>query len=322
MSIGLIWLAVSGGAAQSPESVNLVLHWQHQSQFAGYYMALAKGLYAREGLDVRLVRGGPDVRGVELLRSGKADFASLMLSSAMEERARGLPLVHLAQIVNRSNFLLVAWRNPSQGPPIRELADLNGQKLTVWLEDFRAPYLALFASHGVRPVILPQYCTLSLFLQRGAVACSAMRYNEYHVLMQSGIQAADVRVFSLHELGIRMPEDGLYAMQDVWKQRPDTCRKFVRASLQGWRYAHAHHDETIDEVMKYVRKDNLPVNRMHMVWMLREILASIFPAPGDSWTFGRLSRDAYAETRALLTRHSGLHTSPEFDGFVTDEEGL
>ena len=311
-------LAVPGGIAQNPEPVTITLHWQHQSQFAGYYMALAKGFYAQEGLDVRIMRGGPDVRVGEMLKSGKTDFASFMLSSAMEERANGLNLVNLAQVVNRSNFLLVAWRNPAEGVSIDKLSDLNGRKATIWLEDFRAPYLALFASKGVSPEILPQYYTLSLFLRRGAVACSVMRYNEYHTLHQSGIQDSDLRIFSLHDLGVRLPEDGIYCLDETWKQRPETCRKFVRASLKGWTYARDHEEETLNEVMKYVRKENLPVNRMHMQWMLREILASIFPAKGDDWVFGRLSRHTYEGTCEMLLRHGGLKSAQTFEDFVKE----
>lgn len=312
----LIGFAIPAGFAQNTEPVSVTLHWQHQSQFAGYYMALAKGFYAKEGLDVRIMRGGPDVRVGEMLRSGKTDFASFMLSSAMEEREKGLPLVCLAQVVNRSNFLLVAWRNPADGVSINELSDLNGRKLTVWVEDFRAPYLALFASKGVNPVILPQYYTLSLFLHRGAMACSVMRYNEYHTLLQSGIQDKDVRIFSLHELGVRLPEDGIYCLDDTWKKRPETCSKFVRASLKGWTYARDHEEETLNEVMKYVRKENLPTNRMHMKWMLHEMLASIFPAKNDDWIFGRLSRNTYDGVREMLIRHGGLKTAPPFEDFI------
>ncbi len=311
-------ISVPVGIAQNLEPVTMTLHWQHQSQFAGYYMALAKGFYVQEGLDVNIMRGGPDVRVGEMLKSGKTDFASFMLSSALEERAKGLPLVDLAQVVNRSNFLLMAWRNPDEGVSINELSDLNGRKITVWLEDFRAPYLALFASKGIHPIILPQYYTLSLFLHRGVTACSVMRYNEYHTLRQNGVQDKDVRIFSLHELGIRLPEDGIYCLDDTWKQRPETCRKFVRASLKGWKYARDHEEETLNEVMKYVRKENLPTNRMHMKWMLREILASIFPAKGDDWGFGKLSRSTYDGTRDMLIRYGGLKSAPNFEDFVKD----
>jgi NitT/TauT family transport system substrate-binding protein len=313
-------LLAPAGIAQTAETVSISLHWQHQSQFAGYYMALAKGFYAQEGLDVRILRGGPDVRVGELLGSGKADFTTFMLSSAMEEHAKGLPLVHLTQVVNRSNFLLVAWRNPVEGVSIDKLSDLNGCNVAVWLQDFRAPYLAFFASKGVSPIILPQYYTLSLFLHKGVAACSAMRYNEYHTLLQNGVLDADVRVFSLHELGIRLPEDGIYCLDKTWKQRPETCRKFVRASLKGWVYARDHDEETLNEVMTYVRKENLPTNRMHMAWMLREILASIFPAKGDDWGFGGLSRATYDGSREMLIRYGGLKTAPPYDDFVTEKE--
>ncbi|MFA6293702.1 MAG: ABC transporter substrate-binding protein [Victivallales bacterium] len=311
-------VSAPAGSAQNLEPATVTLHWQHQSQFAGYYMAHAKGFYSQEGLDVSIMRGGPDVRVGESLRSGKTDFASFMLSSALEERANGLPLVDLAQVVNRSNFLLVAWRNPAEGVYINDLSDLNGRRITVWQEDFRAPYLALFASKGVHPVILPQYYTLSLFLHRGAAACSVMRYNEYHTLRQNGLQDKDIRIFSLHELGIRLPEDGIYCLDETWRQRPETCRKFVRASLKGWMYARDHEEETLNEVMKYVRKENLPTNRMHMKWMLREILASIFPEKGDDWVFGKLSRSTYDGTREMLIRHGGLKSAPNFEDFVKD----
>lgn len=314
----LIGMSATVASAQNLEPVVMTLHWQHQSQFSGYYMALKKGFYAEEGLDVNIMRGGPDVRVGEILKSGKTDFASFMLSSAMEERANGLNLVNLAQVVNRSNFLLVAWRNPSEGVTINELSDLNGRKITVWLEDFRPPYLALFALKGVRPVIIPQYYTLSLFLQRGAVACSAMRYNEYHTMRQNGVQEKDIRVFSLHDLGIRLPEDGIYCLDETWKQRPETCRKFVRATLKGWAYVREHEEETLNEVMRYVRRENLPTNRMHMSWMLREILASIFPAKGDDWVLGRLSRSTYDGARDMLVRYGGLKSAPPFEDFVKE----
>ncbi|HCE44971.1 MAG TPA: myristoyl transferase [Lentisphaeria bacterium] len=313
-----IVLPAPAGLAQNPEQVAVTLHWQHQSQFAGYYMALAKGFYAQEGLDVTIMRGGPDVRVGEMLRSRKTEFASFMLSSALEERAAGLPMVQLAQVVNRSNFLLAAWKNPAEGVSIDDLKDLEGRRITVWLQDFRAPYLALFASKKIQPVILPQYYTLSLFLHRGVTACSVMRYNEYHTLIQSGIQDKDLEIFSLHDLGIRLPEDGIYCLDETWQQRPETCRKFVRASLKGWAYARDHEKETLDEVMKYVRKENLPTNRMHMSWMLREMLASIFPAKGDDWIFGRISRRTYEDASGMLIRYGGLESAPPFKEFIKD----
>ncbi len=312
-------LFATQAAAQPGEPVGLALHWQHQAQFAGYYMALAKGFYAAEGLDVRIHRGGPDVQPETLLAAGEADFASMMLCTALERIADGKPLVHLSQIVNRSNFLLTAWREPPEGGPIREPSDLDGRRVTIWREAFLAPFQAFFERHGVEPVILPQYNTLSLFLHRGAVACSAMRYNEYHTLLQRGVAEEELTVFPLETHGVRMPEDGLYCLRETWARRPEVCRAFVRASLEGWRYARDHEEETLDTVMGYVTLDQLPTNRSHMRWMLREIIASVFPGPDGVWETGRLARQDYDATVDALTRYAGLKSAPDYARFVIPE---
>lgn len=304
-----------------PAKVSLVLQWNHQSQFAGYYMALEKGFYRQAGLDVSIRRGGSDVRPGRLLAEGKADFCTAMLPTALEMRQGGLPLVLLAQVINRSNFLLVAWRRPDGpgGATIRQPEDLTGRRVTVWSQDFRTPYLAFFRAWGVKPEILPQYYTLSLFLHHGAAACAAMRYNEYHTLLQSGLLPDELTVFNLWEMGVNMPEDGLYCLAETWRQRPRVCRAFAQASLQGWRYARDHREETLDVVMRYIRQENLPTNRPHMAWMLDEILKSAFPDADDPWTFGVLDRASYRQTAQLLQRQGRIGTPPAFADFVKTE---
>ena len=52
-------------------------------------------------------------------------------------------------------------------------------------------------------------------------------------------------------------------MENFFRENPDLCRTFVKASIEGWLYAFAHEDETLDMVMKYANKANLPTNRVH-----------------------------------------------------------
>ena len=59
----LLATAVAAGsfAAQAQEKVTVQLKWVPQAQFAGYYVAAAKGYYKAEGLDVTIKPGGPDI---------------------------------------------------------------------------------------------------------------------------------------------------------------------------------------------------------------------------------------------------------------------
>ena len=300
---------------------SIVLLWHHQAQFAGYYMALERGFYRREGLDVTLRRGGPDVRPADELARGRTEFCVAMLASALERRANGRPLVLLSQIVNRSNFSLVAWKRPPSEPSttIKQLSDLDGHPVSIWEADLRLPYLACFDVQKIEPDILPQYYALSLFFHHGVDACAVMRYNEYHRLIQHGVHPDDIVIFNLWEHGVTLPEDGLYTLERTWQEQPEKCAAFVKASLEGWRYARAHPEETLDVVMRYVEQDNLPTNRPHMRWMLGEILDSIFPAENAPWSLGKLPPQAFAETLKLIKRHSSLPIEPTFEEFTTPE---
>ena len=59
---GLAATLLSTAAAQAADDVTLQLKWVTQAQFAGYYVALDKGFYEAEGLNVTIKPGGPDHR--------------------------------------------------------------------------------------------------------------------------------------------------------------------------------------------------------------------------------------------------------------------
>jgi NitT/TauT family transport system substrate-binding protein len=271
--------------------VTFLPQWTPQSQFAGYYMAGEKGFYRQRGLDVRILDGGPDKEPFAWLASGKADFATSFLTGAVAARDRGIPVVLASQVVNRSNLMLIAWRRDG----ITRVEDLQGHKINLW-EDTKLGFLLFLKAHRVEPKILPQYYSVNLFLARGVSACAGMYYNEFHRIYQAGVDPGELTCFSLQDYGYGFPEDGIYCLEKTPAVQPRIRRAFAEASLEGWRYAAQHPDETLDVVMRRVRDAHAPTNRAHMKWMLEKILASIFPGPKDSWKVGELSREDYART--------------------------
>jgi NitT/TauT family transport system substrate-binding protein len=279
----------------------MVLQWEHQAQFAGYYMALDKGFYENEGLDVTLLPGGADVDPLQFVETGRADFGSAMLSTALQAHLDGQKdLVLLSQIINRSNLALVAWKEGRNGKSsIKTPADLNGKIITVW-DTFAPPYRAFFKQQQINATILPQYYTVSLFLRRGADACCAMLYNEVHAIKQCDIPEDQLTIFNFYKLGINIPEDGIYCTKQTAQARPAVCAAFTRATLKGWTYAQQHPDEALDAVMRRIDKEMLPTNRAHMKWMLDTVLSSIFPQNESEWTPGILSESSYNEAVSIM----------------------
>src|SRR3569833_4493338 len=54
--------------------ITFVTDWKAQAEHGGFYQALAEGLYAKRGLDVKIVQGGPEVNVPQLLAGGAAEF--------------------------------------------------------------------------------------------------------------------------------------------------------------------------------------------------------------------------------------------------------
>lgn len=289
-----------------------MLQWTHQAQFAGYYMAQEKGIYAEHGLDVTILRGGPDRDQGEYLREGRADFATRWLVSALKDASQGIAVRNIAQIVNRSNAVLIAWKDRG----IEGVHDLDGRRVGVWQGQFRPPFITFFQAHGIQPKIIQQNYSINLFLQRGVDACGAMYYNEYHMIFQAGIDEDELVVFSLVSTEMPFPEDGIYCLQKTLENRPEVCRAMAAASLEGWKYAADHPEETLDTVMHYARASKVPANRPHMRWMLTVMLSSIFPEYVGDWEIGRLSRNDYSRTVDMLISHGMITDAPLFEEFV------
>ena len=258
-------------------------------------MAYEKGFYRERGLDVKILRGGPQRPPSEMLAQGRADFGTMQLTAAIVRRARGLKLVDICQLSQHSALMLVAKRSSG----IIEPEDINGKKVGVWGEDFRGQLDAFFRKYHLKVHTVPQGTTLNLFLRGGVDVASAMWYNEYHLLLNAGLNPEELTAFFLAAHGLNFPEDGIYCLERTYKERPRVCRAFVQGTIAGWQYAFAHPEEALDIVMKYVDEAHVPTNRVHQQWMLERMRTMILAA-GPRGPIGGLDPDDYYRAAATL----------------------
>ena len=118
--------AMATGA--SAEDVKLQLKWVTQAQFAGYYVAQAKGYYEEEGLNVTILPGGPDIAPTQVMAGGGADVMVDWMPSALAAREKGLPLVNIAQPFASSGMMLTCMADSG----IKEPKDFADKTLGVW----------------------------------------------------------------------------------------------------------------------------------------------------------------------------------------------
>ncbi|HSR11120.1 MAG TPA: ABC transporter substrate-binding protein [Thermodesulfobacteriota bacterium] len=317
LALATVLIPLSAQAEPDLKKLAFSLQWAPQAQFGGYLFAAEEGIYRKHGLDVTILSGGPSKPDpLDLLREGKADFATLWLSAAIQARARGLNLVNIGQVVPRSALMLVAKK--SRG--IRNPRDVQGKKVGLWGPMFRAQPMAFFKKYDLDVTVVPQSFSVNLFLRDGVDVTSAMWYNEYHTILAAGLNPDELTTFFFHEHGLNFPEDGIYVLEDRFKRDPGACRSFVQASIEGWLAAFAQKEKTLDIVLKHLKSEHLPANRVHQRWMLDRIADLILPS-GKSDLAVRLLPADYSRVAASLHAGGWIASIPEFTSFYRDCSG-
>lgn len=261
--IALISFLPAMTAAGERRTMNFLPHWLPQAQFAGFYVAYEKGFYSKQGIDLKILKGGPDFPAGEMLSKKRTDFTTMFLSEALRYRDKKIHLVNIGQLVQRSGFILIAKKKNGISKP----ADLHNKKVSMW-PNFQIQPRAFFRKYGIEVKTVSQGATVDLFLRGGVDAVSAMWYNEYHTIINSGINEDELTTFFFDLYGLNFPEDGIYVLKETYERERDLCCKFVQASLTGWEYAFKYPEEATDIVMKYIKEANASGNRVHQRWML------------------------------------------------------
>lgn len=285
-------------------------HWAPQAQFAGYYVAYEKGIYKKYGLDVTIIVGGPDSPPDRFLEEGKVDFASLWLSAGIKERSRGIKIINIAQVMKKSALMMIAKRSSG----IRTPKDMQNKKVSLWGDIFRIQPLAFFKKFDLTVTIVPQGYNVTLFLRDGVDVLSAMWYNEYHTILNSGYDPDELITFFYYDYGLNFPEDGIYVNEDYYNQNPERCCAFVRASMEGWQYAFEHPDEALNIVLKYMRIAHRPANRVHQKWML-ERMKDLMTEGSSAKLSWKLSETDYTSVSQCLQESGFIDSIPAFNDF-------
>ncbi|MDA9308289.1 ABC transporter substrate-binding protein [Amylibacter sp.] len=245
---------LSAPIAQADDDVTLQLKWVTQAQFAGYYVALDKGFYKDEGLNVTIKPGGPDVAPAQVIAGGGADVVLDWMPSALASREKGLDLVNIAQPFKSSGMWLTCRKDAGISSP----ADFADKTLGVWFYGNEFPFLSWMSKLGLKTdgsaggvTVLKQGFNVDPILQGQAACVSTMSYNEYWQVIDAGLSADDLVVFKYEDEGVSTLEDGMYVLGENLKDAAfkDKMVRFVRASMKGWKYAEDNVNEAADIVL-------------------------------------------------------------------------
>ncbi len=225
-------LAIGSGVlksrpARASTKLRVLLNFFPEASHGYLYQAVATRLYETAGLDVEIRSGGPQINGMQLLTGGEVDIvmgAAITVVSGIE---RGVPATVIMPSFQYDPQVLVTR------PDIANIADLKGHRILVSTLGRSSYWLWLKSRFGFTDDQLGPYTgNLQPFIQDPTVALGGVIESEPYNLKRAGV---DVKTFLLAHDGYPPYGYPLVAMQDLISRERDVIRRFVRASLEGWK---------------------------------------------------------------------------------------
>jgi NitT/TauT family transport system substrate-binding protein len=251
LAVALTGCASLTSAKPEPTHVRLPMGFVANVQFAPWYVAVERGYFDAEGIELEFDYGDWDTKGVQLLAAGWTPFAIASGDQVLKARAQGMPIVTFVNWFQRFPVAVVALEESGiQGP-----SDLVGRKVGV-PETFGAAsyigWLALATSTGLEPedvqLEVIGYAALENLTVDRVEAAVVYANNEPVQLRQRGYDYVLIPVADYAPL----ISNGLLTNEETIQENPELVRAFARAFLKGLADTLEDPDAAFEICKKYV----------------------------------------------------------------------
>lgn len=239
-------------SAPSPHgrtAIRFATDWRAQAEQGGFYQALATGEYAKRGLDVKIIQGGPGVNVPQLLATHAVEMGmgsnSFIVLNLAQEKA---PVKAVAAFMQKDPQVLIAHQD--QG--IRSIADMKGRPILLSDASVTAFWVWLKAKYGFTDSQVRKYTfNAGPFLADKKVIQQGYVTSEpYTIEKQGHIKPA---VFLLADEGYPGYAAMALAPDDLIASDPAAVKAFVEGSAAGWK-SYLHGDPRPGDAL--ILKDN------------------------------------------------------------------
>lgn len=223
--------------------VNVVLNWKEGPQHTEFVVAVYKGFFAKEGLDVTLHSPASPPDSIKLAASGEDDFGVTNAGDALQAIDKGVPIKAIAALHRRNTLGLVSRPEDK----ILHPQDVVGKTVGLDLQPIvRAMFFDFLLRNRIKAdavkVVNIGYDCVPLLLAKKLDLCDSVSWYEPPQYKEITGHWPDNMIFTDY----RVP-DGYYltiiASKKILAEQPETTKRFLKAVFRAERWTLLHPDE-------------------------------------------------------------------------------
>ena len=217
--------------------------WVNDAEFLGYFVAIEKKLYEKEGIDLTYLSGGPEVIPEASLLSGKADIAlttpDTTINLILKDKA---PLKIIGTQYQKNPLGIVSLKESG----IRKPADLIGKTLAVPPVNVLSVKALLRINNikeGSVKIVPYQYDPTPLLKKQVDATVDFTTNVPYAIKLAGG----EPESFLMYDFGFTIYNDTIVVTEKTLKNKKGELVGWLKASRKGW-------EENFRFIEKYPKK--------------------------------------------------------------------
>jgi NitT/TauT family transport system substrate-binding protein len=314
LAVGLATVTLILGIAtgvRAETKIRFTLDWLPGSYHAPFFIALYKGYYKDEGLDVTIDRGKGSGQVVQQLATSVYDIGYPDINVLMEFNAKNpnvaFPEVMMGYEQNPSGLFFLK----SSG--IKTIKDIEGKTLGPVANDSTYKTLPVFAKLNnldlskVKVQYLDPALREALLIKGQVDAITGQYFRSVIDLHGRGVKYEDIGSFMYKDHGLDMYGNGVAVSPTFLKQHPDAVKGFVRATIKGVKDMIQDPQMAVDMVAKAepLLKKDIELERLKLALNCCIVTANVIKNGYGGVDPARLER-----TISLISEGYGLPRKP------------
>lgn len=303
--------------AQKAGEINYALDWVISGRHSMYFLALEKGYYKAEGLNVKIHRGYGSADGIKRVITGVATFAFSDVSSLVVAQAReNIQVMCVAAIYSNAPHGITYV----VGKGIKTPKDLAGKKIgTMQGSAIRILFPAFAKKNGIDESKITWVNTdaanLPALLGTGNID-GAITYPMDTATWGRRFAPQGMKLSSIQykDYGVELYSNGIVATTARVKNNPDQVGKFVRATVRGLAAAFNNPEEAVDMLLK----TNPSVDRALAVPEVGIVRDLVLSDEALLYGIGYMTKEKMKATRDLMLNSYNLKADVKIENLYTN----
>jgi NitT/TauT family transport system substrate-binding protein len=268
--LGLLAAALVKGSAAAQTSVKFTLDWKFEGPAAPFLVAVDRGYFTAEKLDVTIEPGNGSLEPINRVASGAYDigFGDINTLIKFRDRNGGAPLKAVFMVYNKPPSAIVARKSRGIATP----KDLEGKKLGAPAGDAAFAEWPIFVkTTGIDArkvtIVTIGFTVREPILADGQVdAITGFSFSSYFTLKDRGIPVDDIVVMLMGDYGLKLYSNAIIVNAKFAAENPEAVRGFLRAYLKGLKDTVASPTRAIQSVLRRneVAQKEVELERLRM----------------------------------------------------------